>query len=80
MKKKSKFELEIVNNVKKKRKELSKTQSYLGMLLNVSDGYIGQIESANLPSMYSYDQLNKIALDFGCSPKDFMPLDGIVEN
>lgn len=77
MKKKSKFELEIVKNVKKKRKELGKTQSYLGMLLNVSDGYIGQIESVNSPSMYSYDQLNKIALDFECSPKDFMPVNGI---
>lgn len=80
MKKKSKFELEIVDNVKRKRKELNKTQSYLGMLLNVTDGYIGQIESANSPSMYSYDQLNKIALDFGCSPKDFMPMNGLMDN
>ncbi len=70
---KSAFELAIVENVKKKRKELNRPQSYIAMILDVSDGYIGQIESRNYPSMYSLNHLNIIAKDFECSPKDFMP-------
>ncbi len=74
---KSAFELAVVENVKKKRKELNRPQSYIAMILDVSDGYIGQIESPRYPSMYSLNQLNIIAKDFECSPKDFMPERGI---
>jgi len=70
---KSAFELAIVENVKRKRKELNRSQSYIAMILDVSDGYVGQIESRNYPSMYTLNQLNIIAKDFECSPKDFMP-------
>ncbi|WP_293785895.1 helix-turn-helix transcriptional regulator [uncultured Pedobacter sp.] len=73
MRKKSSFELAIVENVKRLRKQNNKSQTYLAMILDVSDGYIGQIESLNSGSMYSYDQLNKIAKDLNCSPKEFMP-------
>lgn len=73
MGKKSKFELAIVENVKQVRNRHKRSQSYIAMILDVSDGYIGQIESEKSSSMYSYDQLNKIALEFNCSPKDFMP-------
>jgi len=74
---KSAFELAVVENVKKKRKELNRPQSYIAMILDVSDGYIGQIESPKYPSMYSLNQLNIISKDFECSPKDFMPEKGI---
>ncbi len=70
---KSNFELAIVENVKKIRNMHKKSQPYIAMILDVTDGYIGQIESARSPSMYSFDQLNKIAIEFNCSPKDFMP-------
>ncbi len=70
---KSDFELEIVENVRRIRKKLNKSQPYVAMVLDVSDGYVGQIESSKSPSMYSFDQLNMLAKDFECSPKDFMP-------
>lgn len=73
MKRKTAFELAIVENVKKIRHQHGKSQPYIAMILDVSDGYIGQIESTKLGSMYSFDQLNKIAKEFNCSPKDFMP-------
>jgi len=73
MGKKSNFELAIVENVKKIRNQHKKSQPYIAMILDVTDGYVGQIESSKSSSMYSYDQLNKIALEFDCSPKDFMP-------
>ncbi|ETZ20145.1 helix-turn-helix domain-containing protein [Pedobacter sp. V48] len=73
MRQKSSFEIAIVENVKRIRNSQKKTQSYIAMILDVTDGYIGQIESPKFPSMYSFDQLNKLAKDFDCSPKDFMP-------
>lgn len=78
-KKKSKFELTIVDNVRTIRKAHGKTQPYIAMILDVTDGYIGQVESNNSSSMYSFDQLNKIAQDLNCSPKDFFPENPIFE-
>ncbi|TZF85863.1 helix-turn-helix transcriptional regulator (plasmid) [Pedobacter sp. BS3] len=73
MAKKSAFELAIVDRVREMRKKYKKSQTYIAMILDVTDGYIGQIESTKSASMYTYDQLNKIAIEFNCSPKDFMP-------
>jgi len=70
---KSHLELYIVEVIKKKRKHLKKSQEDIAKVLGVTVGYIGQIESKKLKSMYSYDQLNQLAKYFKCSPKDFMP-------
>lgn len=70
---KSKFEWLIVINIKAIRGENKKTQRDIAECLNVSAGYIGQIESQNNRSMYSYDQLNELAKYFKCSPRDFIP-------
>ena len=77
---KSKFEFAIVENVRKIRKRNGKTQPYIAMILNVTDGYIGQVESINSASMYSHDQLNQLATEFQCSPKEFMPEYSILED
>lgn len=71
---KSKYELEIVERVIAFRINQKKTQSYIAMILNVTEGYIGQVESPKYPSMYTLNQLNELARDFNCSPKDFHPL------
>ncbi|MDN3586106.1 helix-turn-helix domain-containing protein [Pedobacter aquatilis] len=76
---KSNFELAIVENVKRIRNQHKKSQPYIAMVLEVTDGYIGQIESVRSASMYSFDQLNKIAQEFNCSPKDFMPSESVQE-
>jgi transcriptional regulator with XRE-family HTH domain len=70
---KSLIEFEIVNLVRKKRKDLNMSQARIASLIQVSAGYIGQIEMKNSDSMYSYDQLNRLALLFNCSPKEFIP-------
>ncbi|UIR56938.1 helix-turn-helix domain-containing protein [Sphingobacterium sp. SRCM116780] len=67
------IEFEIVNLVRKKRKGLKMSQAKIAALFDVSAGYIGQIEMENSSSMYSYEQLNMLALFFNCSPKEFMP-------
>jgi len=77
--KKNQLEIYIVEIVKIKRKELKLSQEDIAKELNVSVGYIGQIESNKLKSMYSYNQLNQLAIIFNCSPKDFMPDKAIKE-
>lgn len=73
------LEIYIVDIVKIKRKVLKLSQEDIAKKLNVSVGYIGQIESIKLKSMYSYTQLNQLAILFNCSPKDFMPEKAIKE-
>jgi transcriptional regulator with XRE-family HTH domain len=70
---KSDFELAIVDLVRQKRRENKLTQENIAICLNVTPGYIGQIESLTEPSMYTHDQLNILAVEMDCSPKDFYP-------
>ena len=72
-KSKSKFELAIVDLVRQKRRENKLTQENIATCLDVTPGYIGQIESLTEPSMYTHDQLNVLAIEMECSPKDFYP-------
>ncbi len=73
MGKKSKFENAVIDKVKQMRISKDLTQDDIAMYLNVSRGFIGQIESPNSPSKYSLDHLNKLAIEMDCSPKDFFP-------
>lgn len=70
---KSKTEWEIVKLVKERRTLKKMSQAKLATFLEVTNGYIGQIEMENSPSMYTYDQLNKLAIFLECSIKDFVP-------
>lgn len=72
---KTKFEWEIVKLVRKLRESVTNkvSQREIAKYLGVSPGYIGQIETETSPSMYTYDQLNKVAILLNCSPKDFIP-------
>lgn len=74
---KTPLEAYIVDIVKEKRKERNLKQEDLAKFLGVSVGYIGQIESKKLKSMYSHQQLNELAKYLKCSPKDFMPDEAI---
>lgn len=77
---KTKFQLEVINLVKDIRTQKDLSQDDIAFFLNVTRGYIGQIESVNSPSKYTLDQLNKLALEMKCSPKDFMPPSPTVKN
>lgn len=76
---KSKTEWEIVKLVKERRNFKIMSQAKLAVLLNVTSGYIGQIEMENSPSMYTYDQLNKLAIFLKCSIRDFIPQEPIID-
>lgn len=79
MAKKSKFEIAVVERVKKLRVEKHLSQDDLAAILDTSRGFIGQVESPDSPSKYNLNHLNKLALEMDCSPKDFLPERAIAE-
>ena len=63
----------IVNKVKEIRLEKSISQADVADHLDVSFGFIGQVESPNYRTKYKTLHLNELAKLFKCSPKDFWP-------
>ncbi|KIC92006.1 helix-turn-helix domain-containing protein [Flavihumibacter solisilvae] len=70
---KHKLDLYIIAQVTKLRTELGYTQEDIAIHLEVSTGYIGQVESPKSRAKYNIHHLNALAKLFKCSPKDFMP-------
>jgi transcriptional regulator with XRE-family HTH domain len=70
---KTDIEAYVINKVKEKREALNLSQSELAAELNVSNGFIGQVESSKYPAKYNLNHLNKLAIIFKCSVKDFIP-------
>ncbi|MBB6130150.1 helix-turn-helix domain-containing protein [Mucilaginibacter lappiensis] len=70
---KSDIEAYVINKVKEKREQQNLSQAELAVLLNVSNGFIGQAESSKSPTKYNLNHLNQLAIVFGCSVKDFIP-------
>ena len=70
---KSKIDWFIINQVKQLRVSLNLEQDDIAIHLNVSNGFIGQIESPNFRAKYNNKHLNELAKLLRCSPKDFFP-------
>lgn len=71
----------IINEIKKKREDAGLTQEALSERLGFnSNGFVGQVESARSEKKYNSNHINKAALIFGCSPKDFLPEVPFAEN
>jgi transcriptional regulator with XRE-family HTH domain len=70
---KSDIEAYVINKVREKREALKLTQSELASELNLSNGFIGQVESSKYPAKYNLNHLNQLAIIFKCSIKDFFP-------
>jgi transcriptional regulator with XRE-family HTH domain len=70
---KSKVDLYVVNQVKAKRNEKNLSQADLAYELNMSVGFIGQVESPKYPARYNVRHLNDLAKILKCSPQDFLP-------
>jgi transcriptional regulator with XRE-family HTH domain len=70
---KSDIEAYVINKVKEKRVAQNLSQSDLAAELDVSNGFIGQAESSRSPTKYNLNHLNKLAIIFNCSVKDFIP-------
>jgi len=70
---KSAIELFVIGKAKALREQANLSQSELAFKLDVSNGFIGQVESTNSPSKYNLDHIDKLSVIFNCSPKDFLP-------
>lgn len=70
----------VISKVREFRDKHGLTQSNIAEVLEFSRGYIGQVESPLTASKYNLNHLNRLALEFGCSPKEFMPDKAIPEN
>lgn len=70
---KSKFDLAIIDLVKEMRAKKKLSQDDLAEFLEVTRGYIGQIESPHTRSKYNLNHLNRLAFEMKCSPRDFVP-------
>jgi transcriptional regulator with XRE-family HTH domain len=76
---KSTFDLAVIRLVKAYRVAHDLTQDDLAEILDVSRGYIGQIESPSSRSKYNLNQLNRLAYEWKCSPRIFLPEKGSEE-
>lgn len=70
---KSKIDQFVINKVKEKRLEKDISQATLAFELDVSVGFIGNVESPKYPAHYNLKHLNQLAIVLDCSPQDFLP-------
>lgn len=70
---KSDIDLHVIARIKALRTERGISQAALALMLGVSDAFVGQIENHKQVSKYSLDQINRLAIIFECSPRDFLP-------
>lgn len=69
----TKIELYIIEKVKEKRIEKGWSQILLSQKLNMSDSFVGHVETPNRRAKYNVNHINALAKLFKCSPKDFFP-------
>lgn len=63
----------VINAVKERRIKKGISQAGLAYLLEVSEGFIGNVESPNYRAKYNLNHLNALAKILECSPRDFLP-------
>ncbi len=73
----SEIEQHVINVVRKKRISMGISQKELAFLLEVSVGFIGDIENPRYRAKYNLNHLNELAKILDCSPKDFLPEKGL---
>jgi transcriptional regulator with XRE-family HTH domain len=74
----SAIEKYVINQAKKKRLQKGYSQKKLAHLLNVSPGFIGNVENAKYRAKYNLNHINNLAIIFECSPGQFLPDDALL--
>lgn len=69
----SPIEQHVISIVKKKRVEKGISQRKLAFMLDVSIGFIANVENPRYRAKYNINHLNELAKIFDCSIKDFLP-------
>ena len=63
----------VIDRVREMRIERGISQRDLAYQLDISSGFIGDVETVKSRAKYNINQLNEIAKIFKCSIKDFLP-------
>lgn len=63
----------VIDEVRRRRIELGISQAALADYINVSKGFIGDVESPRRKAKYNLLLLNEIAKVLNCSPRDLLP-------
>lgn len=69
----SRIEQYVIDKVKEKRIEKGYSQKELAYMLDVSVGFIGDVENPKYRAKYNLNHINELARIFECSPKEFLP-------
>jgi len=69
----SPIEQYVIDVVKQKREELGWSQKELAFQMDLSLGFVGDIENPNYRAKYNLRHINTLAKVFKCSPRDFLP-------
>ncbi len=69
----SEIELYVIARIKQKRQDAKLSQSKFALEMNLSYGFIGQVENPKRRAKYNLNHINQAAKVFGCSVKDLMP-------
>lgn len=70
---KSPIELFVIGKVKDHRRAAGISQASLADKLQLSKGFVGQVESRNNPAKYNLNHLNELARILNCRLGDFFP-------
>ena len=63
----------IIDVVKRKRTEIGWSQKELAYQLDLSLGFIGDVENPKYRAKYNLNHINELAKIFEYSPRDFLP-------
>ena len=69
----SPIEQYIIDIVREKRIQKGWSQKDLAYEMELSIGFIGNVENPKLRAKYNLNHINTLAKVFDCSPKDFLP-------
>lgn len=73
------IEMFVIEVVKSKRIEKGWSQKELAYQLDLSLGFIGDVENPKQRAKYNLNHINELAKVFECSPRDFLPEFPIIE-
>lgn len=63
----------VIDKVKEIRISRKISQEGIASILDMTKGFIGQIESHKQPAKYNLNHINLLAAELELSPKDFLP-------
>ena len=69
----SPIEQYVIDEVRRKRIENGWSQKDLAYEMDLSIGFIGNVENPKFRAKYNLNHINMFAKVFNCSPKDFLP-------